>query len=233
MPDRILVVPPDADILRDDPRVPAQLIEDLERVASLPDERVDAMVAAIEAFPGFLSPKQLKQVVAELVKDGEAVSSIVRILHNLDSDVIGNFLDALQQWRARRPENEKCLSDATFQGLRQRLPRLIRSFPALDRYRKARRLATIIGHVADDVEIICDLRPVFSASRKRIEGMIPFTILKLSYEDANDDRKNVELVLPEAALDDLASKAKTAQEKLRVLRESVSRWIPDGLADMI
>ena len=50
------------------------------------------------------------------------------------------------------------------------LPRLIRDFPALERFRKAKRLLSLTGNQARQIDIICDARPVFDSDQRVIEG---------------------------------------------------------------
>lgn len=107
---------------------------------------------------------------------------------------------------------------------------MIQEYPAVERYRKAQRLASITGFQVVGVEFVCDARPVFDKDRERIEGMLPVTTLKLVYEKQNEDIQVTEVLLSAAMLGELLEKANRAQQKLRVLSESINQWIPQGLA---
>jgi len=82
------------------------------------------------------------------------------------------------------------------------------------------------------VELICDARPVFDKNRERVEGMLPMTTLKLVYEKQEEDMQVVEVLLSPEMLEELIAKANKAQQKLRVLSESINQWVPQGLASV-
>ena len=75
------------------------------------------------------------------------------------------------------------------------MPRLVRPSAALDRQRKAKRLKTLTGNQAKQVEIVCDARPVFDREQTTIEGFVTQTTLKLVYESQSDDTNCIEVML--------------------------------------
>jgi hypothetical protein len=72
---------------------------------------------------------------------------------------------------------------------------------------------------------------VFDSTRHAIEGFVTHTILRVQYETQTDDAGCIELVLSPAQIKELLEKAEKALRKIELLRESIQKWIPDGLAD--
>ena len=81
---------------------------------------------------------------------------------------------------------------------------MIREFPAIERNRKAKRLQTMLGKQVQEVELICDLRPIFDKKREMIEGFIPITILKLICEAQNEETEVIEVILDRGTITELA-----------------------------
>jgi hypothetical protein len=68
------------------------------------------------------------------------------------------------------------------------------------------------------VEIICDLRPVFDNERESVEGVIPYTILRIVSIGADGLPVAMETILTQAELGELAEKSEAAVKKLDRLR---------------
>ncbi len=213
--------------------LPPQMIDDLENVAGIPDAAIDRIATELQAASSILDPKQVNSLLTEVVANEGLASALARTLQNIPPDEVSGTLEILSRWRSRHPDNAKRVSDDAFQSLKVKLPRLVRSYPAIERYRKARRLATRIGPVVQRIELICDCRPVFDEARTHVEAMTPLTTLRIIYDDETETGRAFEVLLPTAELEDLISKATQAQRKLTVLRESIQQWIPDGLADVL
>ena len=92
-------------------------------------------------------------------------------------------------------------------------------------------MRTLTGNQAKQVEIVCDARPVFDRERTKIEGFVTLTTLKLVCETQADDTSCIEIMLSPELVGELLDKAAKAQKKLHVLRESIHRWIPEGLSE--
>ncbi len=229
MPDRFIVLSPE--MLESYPVTP-EMVDDLLAVSQIPGERIDKLCLALGSAPGFLDHDRLAQVVQEIVPDERLASSTVSTIENLRRETVDKAVRALRRWREARSENAVKFPEEALASLEGKLPRLIHACPALERYRKARRLAGITGSTAEGIEVICDLRPVFNENRDRVEGLIPITTLKVVYEGQDGESRSLEVLLSPEMLDTLVKKAQTAQHKLKVLGESASEWIPDGLVNL-
>jgi hypothetical protein len=154
----------------------------------------------------------------------------VRTLENLNPESIDRTLRMMGHWREADHRNAERFPAESWGSLESKLRQLIQEYPAVGRYRKAQRLASITGNRVVGVELICDARPIFDKDRERVEGMLPTTTLKLVYEKQNEDIRVTEVLLSAEMLGELLEKANRAQQKLRVLSESINQWVPHGLA---
>ncbi len=211
--------------------LPPDMVEDMRTIARIPDDQIDAIATALEAEIGFLDKEKLSQLVGSVVDDESCASAVVIALNNLRSQQLEQIFEALEKWRQADQQNAEVFSDETFADLKVKLSRLIKDYSALARFRKTRRLRSILGNTVEEIEIICDARPVYNDTRDLIEGLIPITTLKIEYEGQDEETHEVEVMLTRDGVNDLAKKVEKAQQKLDVLGESISQWIPNGLAD--
>jgi hypothetical protein len=141
------------------------------------------------------------------------------------------YLVRYGEWRNADETNAARFPDDAMAVIQENLTRLIRDYPALDRYRKARRMASVTGNRLRQIELICDARPVFDQDRQRIEGFVPLMTLKLVYETQAEDTDCIEVILSADMLEDLLEKGRKVQRKVSVLRDSLNQLIPDGLVN--
>ena len=205
-------------------------LADLKLIANLPEERVDALRQRVLEARGFLDPKALTAIIHEVVRDENAAGSIQRALRNVSPENVKQLLSALSE--KHREKKEFPLDEGNLERLRQILPRLIQPYPALMRFNKAARLAKLTGQQLESIELICDLRPIFDEDRRQIEGMMPYTRLRVVATGADGLPKSFEAELTQQQVHDLAEKASKAKVKLDVLRDSVQKWVPSGLPDV-
>jgi hypothetical protein len=208
------------------------MVDDLLAVSQVPPEAIDSLATSLHAAQGFLDSDALEQAVRGCLPDGQLASSILRTLENLRPEGVDRTLRTLGSWREADPGNAARFPPESWTSLEGKLRRLVQEYPALERYRKAQRLASITGSRVVGVELICDARPVFDKNRERVEGMLPMTTLKLVYEKQEEDMQVVEVLLSPEMLEELIAKANKAQQKLRVLSESINQWVPQGLASV-
>lgn len=231
MSERVIFVAEAGESLIHRIRIPQRMISDLLEVSRVPLEAIDQIGTAVEAAGGFLDDTRLAELVRESVHAGASADAVVGALQNLRPSMVQETLDVLERWRNVDSRNAARFPDEAYAAIRAALPRLVRPSVALDRYRKAERLRTLTGHQARSVEILCDARPIFDSARTMIEGFVTQITLKMVYETQTEETECLELVLDPDLLDELLSKADIAKKKLDVLRDSVRRWLPDGLAE--
>jgi len=230
MADRVLFVASSPEDFIRGVTVPQQMISDLLEISRIPPAVIDQIGNAVEAAPGFLDEVRLERLVSEAIQAEASAKAVVSALRNLRAETVHKTLDAVDKWRDADPRHFDKFPDEAFDAVRSALPRLVRQSAALDRHRKAKRLSTLTGHQAKQIEIVCDARPVFDREQRTIEGFVTQTTLKLVYESQTDDTACIEVALTPKMLAELLDRAEKAQKKIQVLRESVERCIPDGLA---
>lgn len=231
MADRIILCPGMATGVFRGVVIPPDMIKDMLAVAQVSVEQIDAIATIMEAEAGFLGKANLSQLVEGVVDNESRASSVVRALNNLQPRQLEQIVEALGEWRQAEQKNAEEFSDETFADLKEKLPRLIKDYPVLAHSRKTRRLRSILGNAVQGIELICDARPIYNTTRDSIEGLIPLTTLKIEYEGQDEETHEVEVMLFRDDVDELADKVKKAQQKLGVLDSSISKWIPNGLAD--
>ena len=211
--------------------MPRQMVKDLLVVSGIPIEEIEAIRTALQEEGGFATRASLEQVVRDFIDDDRQVSAVVSALQNLFPQQLERMFATLREWRELDESNAKHLSQEALEAIEEKLPRLIRDYKALAKFRKARRLASILGNSMESVDLICDVRPVFNSDRDLVEGMFPLTTMKITYERQDEEMKVLEVQLSQEMLNELADKVQKAQQKLDILNKSSSEWIPGGLVD--
>ena len=231
MADRVFFVAGSPDDLIRGVTVPQQMISDLLEISKIPHGVIEKIGSAVEGARGFLDDTGLQELVKDAISEKTAADAVVHALRNLRPSSVPQTLDALEEWRHADARHVEKFSDEAFASVRVALPQLVRPSAALERQKKAGRLRTLTGNQAKQVEIVCDARPVFDRERTKIEGFVTLTTLKLVCETQADDTSCIEIMLSPELVGELLDKAAKAQKKLHVLRESIHRWIPEGLSE--
>ena len=212
--------------------VSKQMAEDLLVVTQLSVEQLETLAKRVAESKGFLNRTELLDLTNSISGDDRKANSLVRVLLNLTPDAVEQTIASIQKWRSQKPENDRYFSTAAFQSLQERLPQLICDYPAIDRYRKAIHLQTVLGSRVQGVEVICDLRPVFDEAREKIEGLIPITTLKVSFTEQNEEIRVVEALLEGDLLRELSEKLEYARKKLAVMENSIDLWLEGGFVKL-
>lgn len=232
MPDQMILLHCPLESLPESMLVPKEMLSDLLALADVPDDMLSPLSTELRDQAGFCGPERLGQTVGGIVLEGRLAKALQRILLNVEPGNVDRIVRMLRLWREASPENRKKLSEDLLSTIESKLRLVAGSYPSLERYRKADHLSTLIGNSVESIDLICDLRPVFSKERDRVEGMIPLTYMRISYGRQNEKAEVVELLLSSDMLEELMTKASKAKEKLAVLRESVGAWLPGGYLDL-
>jgi hypothetical protein len=217
-------------VLRE-PAITEEMVGDLKAITMVSADHLDAVAADLSSVDGFLDTTALNARLRALLPQDAPVASVRRVVLNLKSEDVERLL---KQFRSIQEDNAEDfpLSAGDLDNLNTLLPRLLKPIPALRRYRKAERLAKITGQPLEDVQLICDLRPVFDESRKNIEGLIPFTHFKIVATGGDGLPRVFETELTAEQVSDLAEQAKRAVAKLEVLREKADQWADFGMPNV-
>ncbi len=206
--------------------VSADLVADAKATLEVDRDLLKAIATELESFPGYLDKHSVRDIIGQYVLNEEqcerlsrlvfGVGELLRFLNQNVEDLLSNISD-WQQGEENREQN--LLSLQELDELQDRLPLIIRHYPGLRRQVKAKNLSEATGNRLEDLAIICDLRPVFDEERRKVEGVIPFTTLKVVCKGVDGLPVSLEAILSEMEVHDLAKKATAAVEKLECLRD--------------
>jgi hypothetical protein len=226
MPDPVLIIrgfPP----LFDQPS--GGMLDDLKAIASLSDKQVQDVRQRLAEDQRFLDPKTLLAAIHDVLQNRDLAEAVRRAIQNLERPDVKRIVASLKK---DLDDNKAHLDQATIDRLEHVLSELIHPYPGLVRFQKAERLAKITGQHVETVELVCDLRPIFDSSRANVEGMMPYTRLRIVTTGEEGLPKSFEAELTDEQVLDLADKAEKAKSKLKVLRQSIETWLPGCLPDL-
>lgn len=211
--------------------VPEGMLDDFKALLSVPEDSLDRIAEALAGAEGFLDPKSVSSLLRETLAEDPSIDSVRRIILNLEADDIGEVLKFVRRVLDDKPD-EFPLGQEDIGHLEALLPRLLKPAPALRRYRKAERLAKITGLPLEDIQLICDLRPVFDDAREEIEALMPYTRLKIVATGGDGLPRTFEAELSAQQVDDLREKAEKATKKLAQLRDKAQECATHGMPDL-
>ncbi len=208
-----------------------EMAGDLKAITTVSTDLLEKVAADLSGVDGFLDTTALNARLQSLLPQDAPVASVRRVILNLKSEDVEKLLERLRSIQKGNAEDFPLSAD-DLDKLSDLLPRLLKPIPALRCYRKAERLSKITGQPLEDVQLICDLRPVFDENRKNIEGLIPFTHFKIVATGGDGLPRVFEAELTAEQVSDLAEQAKRAVEKLKVLREKANQWADYGMPNV-
>jgi len=204
-----------------------EAIEDLWAFAEVADDDFSKILSGLSHNEPFLSREELKEIILRVLPDenGVQIARVIRFLHRMESDGPGAE-SVIQQLADVESVSENAAPTFTTEKLETllvRLGELKKSWGGLDRQKKAETIGKITGQRLLDVQLICDLRPVFNEHRENIEGWIPLTTLHVVMEGADGLPNGIDVTMSATDVDSLVELANATQKKLQVLRENVAR----------
>jgi hypothetical protein len=208
-----------------EPGIPLALIRDTKVVLVLTVDQLKAIANDLNTFTGFMDSNALKGVITSHVHNEEHAQSLFRVVSHLDQffratkQPIEAFFSGTKEKLSNQDSGQKLLSETEFQELQRRLPFIAKKYPGLGRFAKAHRLSEAIGMPLEDLQIICDVRPVFDEEHTTLDGVIPYTTLKVVCKGVDGLPVQIEAILSYNQVARLAAKATDAEKKLKVLGE--------------
>lgn len=208
---------------------PEGLVDDLKAIITLSDDMLDELYKHLSKPEGLLNPKVLLAIINKVVEGSSVAEAVRRIVINIGPSQVERLVTLLEK---KAKEKDFPLDEPQLKRLKQILKKLIQPYPSLARFQKAERLSEITGQQLETVELICDLRPIFDETRKKVEGMMPYTRLHIVATGEDGLPNAFEVELTHQHVIDLAEKAEKATNKLQALRQSIENWLPGGLPDL-
>jgi hypothetical protein len=206
--------------------IPDGLIRDTKTLLDLETGQIEAVRRELEAFPGFLDQTKTEKLIGSVIEDRRTCGALARLIANLDRRLratgqgVDGLLSHIGEWlKDEANQRKSLLSESEFEQVKARLPLVLRPIPGLERQAKAERLSQATGLPLEKIEIICDLRPVFDKERDHVEGVIPYTTLRIVCKGADGLPVALEAILSQQDVSRLAKASANAEKKLARLRD--------------
>lgn len=200
-------------------------ISDAKTILQINDDALDALARALAQKGPFLDRSTLSKTVEDTLGSGENASDVSRTVWRLNQ-ILRDADEPLQETVALLKkaisESSEGVPEDDREKLGERLEKLAAAPTGFTRQQKAERLAQATGAELKDVQIICDIRPVFNEERSAIEGAIPITTFRLDMLEPDGTSSSTEIRLTEKQLADLCVKAESARKKISVIKETLS-----------
>ena len=205
------------------------LIRDAKILLDLDIEQINSIREDLIAFSGFLDHERLQEVFHRYIEDEKRCGRLASFMVAVDDRLrateqnVDHLVSSIERWLGEKESQDKgLLSRQEFEELQHRLPLLIEPFSGFSRQAKAERLSQATGQPLEDVQIICDLRPVFDEERECVQGVIPFTTLRVVSKGTDGLPVAMEAILSRSQVSELQKKATAAEEKLSRLEKLLS-----------
>jgi len=203
-------------------------LADAGAVLGLEGSVCTALEDALTAEKSFLSRKALNGIVLRVLgPESPAVKKVSafiwRVHRTIRRDSDQPVERSVALLREAISEHSETLTAEQRKLLADRIEKLVAVPAGLARQYKAEQLAEATGTELEDLQLICDVRPVFNEERSEIEGAIPISTLKLDVLGPNGLPSRIEVRLTEAQVADLFEKAHYAQNKLSVIKRMLEK----------
>ena len=208
---------------------PQFVVEAVRVVLGESEEALKRLATELSDVKGYLSDAGRKAILLRELGDEGRASQFEKLLrageifvqNHGGSDGLLSFLDKLQT--ETENQEQPLLSPNELSDLKRLIPLIVKPYPARQRQAKAERLAVATGLIAESIDLICDIRPVFDDSRRSVEGLIPFTTLKVVATGVDQFPVSFEAVLSASDVLALLKKTEDAVSKLNALGRLAER----------
>jgi hypothetical protein len=199
-------------------------LRDAKLFASIPDTVFEAAISAISSHQGFLDGQEFESVLCPIVSEADQREALIRLVTNLSEFRRDAGISPERAGHILRDSlgAAKGLEHAAADTLSDRLPHVLALHPGVEKQAKAQHVATALGGSLVEAKLISDLRPVFDDDRQRVEGLIPVTTMKVSFE-LGYEVKVFEVRLTEAQVMALCEESGRAKQKLQSLRKLIAK----------
>lgn len=200
-------------------------LSDAGTILRLPEETYEELARALSAFNGFLDRKALSEITSQTVPSGnqpETVSGVIWRLNRYVRESDETLTESLQILKTAIQKHGTDFESEQRSQLGDRLATLIAEPLGFVRQHKADRLVEATGRELTDLQIICDLRPVFNEERTEIEGAIPVSTLTLDLVELDGNTTRLEVRLSKRQIADLCRKAESAKGKSALIEKMLA-----------
>ncbi len=198
--------------------------EDLAAICRLGVGRLNQLATAFEQIKPSISRRTLKNVIAQIVDDPQAVNAAWRALPALAiafrrfNVTASNLLESVRQSLVDYGWKEEELR--AWHECSPVLEKMLLS-PAVVLPAKARELAFDFERIYTRARILTDIRPVFDDARNEIVGANVTQTLRLDYTSRNDLSTSLSLALDMSDIEELRKCCEDALRKANISRERI------------
>jgi len=196
-------------------------VSDALTVLDIDDANFETLANGLRDSEAFLDRKTLSTIVEQVLGKADrsdTISHLVWRLNEMVRDADEPLQTAIAAFRHAVDETLEQKSEGDRKKLGERIERLVCTPPGFARQHKAQELTEATGAELDELQIICDIRPVFDEERSKIEGAIPVSTLIVDVVQTDGTSSRIQVRLNEQEVADLLSKAEFAKAKLAVIR---------------
>lgn len=200
-------------------------LSDTGTILRLRDETYGELLHALTAFDGFLDRKALSEITSRTVPSGDQPDTVSGVIWRLNRHVRESdetLAESLQILKTALQKHGKDFESEQRIQLGERLAALIAEPLGFVRQHKAEKLVEATGRELTDLQIICDLRPVFNEGRTEIEGAIPVSTLTLDLVEPDGGTSRLEVHLSKRQIADLCRKAESARGKTALIEKMLA-----------
>lgn len=200
-------------------------VNDAKRIIDIEEPSFEHLQERLIGITSFLDRATLTAEVESVLGKGKDATEVSRTIWRLSAMLRESeepFSECVELLRSTIQEKMTALEPEHRTNLADRLERLAVNPTGLNRQFKARQVANFTGKELDDLNLVCDIRPVFSADRTNIDGAIVVTTLRLNLVD-NGTSSSLDIRLTEEQLHDLFESVTVAEAKVTAIKGLLER----------
>lgn len=195
---------------------PVELIQDLENLLLFSPDDLKALALDLQQ----LDSSDIDEIVSTVrnhFSDENKIRFIVNLINSFASSGEETAKERFIEMRADLKPIQEKFNDQQWAIIEKNALYLCGPFSCVRRFQKHVQLQAIIGNNLQQVDIVCDLRPMFDDTREHFEGFIPITTLKFIYNEQNGNTKSLELVASDEMLEQINVKLEQLKRKREIL----------------
>ena len=209
-------------------------VRDATILLQLELSEIQAIRNDLESTTGFIDRTKLHEVMHSRLPNEEQAKGLVRFIMFFKErtpqardlrtveESTDQWLKNIEAWINDTPEQD-VIEKEQLPDLVERLNIILAPLPGFKRQAKAEKLTTVTGQPLEGFELICDIRPVFDEDQSEIEGMIPYTTLRIVSEDAAGLPVAFEVILTEQNVHQLFDATSKAKKKLCQIHDRLTQ----------
>lgn len=195
----------------------------IDELLRAPEETLRAIARALDEYPGYLSPKNRRAILSQLLDSSQSVDQFEILLNTGERfqsrhGGIDGIISAIRERQIKGDTGKRpAYTSEQMEELKKRLDIVVKPYASRQRQQKAERLSTATGMRAETIDLICDLRPIFDDERAQVQALLPFTTLKIVATGIDQFPVVFEAILSAQNVESLLESAKVAVSKLNAL----------------